>query len=57
MLNDGKIVTLTGAKSKSLKTPGGSVLAKVSKVTYEVNCCDDPYKAPFTICNLNWLSK
>jgi hypothetical protein len=36
MLNNGKIVTLTGAKSKSLKTPSGKVLAKVSKVTYEV---------------------
>lgn len=36
MLNDGKIVTLNGSKTKSLKTTSGSSIAKVSKTTYEV---------------------
>jgi hypothetical protein len=36
MLNNGNIVTLSGSKSKSLKTTSGSVIAKVSKTTYEV---------------------
>lgn len=35
MLNDGKTVTLTGSKSKTLKTDSGSTIAKVSKTTYE----------------------
>lgn len=37
MLNNGQIVTLTGAKNKALKTTSGSTIAKVSKTTYEVN--------------------
>lgn len=37
MLNNGKIVTLTGTKNKSLKTDSGSTIAKVSKTTYEVS--------------------
>jgi hypothetical protein len=37
MLNDGKIVTLSGLKSKTLKTKNGKTIAKVSKTTYEVN--------------------
>lgn len=35
MLNDGKTVTLTGSKSKTLKTDSGKTIAKVSKTTYE----------------------
>lgn len=37
MLNNGKIVTLTGTKNKSLKSDSGSTIAKVSKTTYEVS--------------------
>ena len=37
MLNDGKTVTLTGSKTSTLKTKNGKTIAKVSKVTYEVN--------------------
>jgi hypothetical protein len=37
MLNDGKIVTLTGAKNKALKTTKGSTIAQVSQTTYEVS--------------------
>ncbi|KAG1448553.1 hypothetical protein G6F46_004101 [Rhizopus delemar] len=35
MLNDGKIVTLNGKKTKKLKTVKGKTIAKVSKTTYE----------------------
>ncbi|KAG2231304.1 hypothetical protein INT48_006415 [Thamnidium elegans] len=35
MLNDGKVVTLSGSKTSSLKTTSGSTIAKVSKTTYE----------------------
>ncbi|KAG2181468.1 hypothetical protein INT44_008281 [Umbelopsis vinacea] len=35
MLNNGKVVQLTGSKNKSLKTPSGHVIAKVSSTTYE----------------------
>ncbi|KAH8548585.1 hypothetical protein BGW37DRAFT_409420, partial [Umbelopsis sp. PMI_123] len=35
MLNNGKIVSLTGTKDKSLKTTSGHIIAKVSKTTYE----------------------
>ncbi|KAI8881964.1 hypothetical protein K501DRAFT_324214 [Backusella circina FSU 941] len=35
MLNDGKIVTLTGTKNRSLKTVSGKTIAKVSETTYE----------------------
>ncbi|KAK4510542.1 ethionine resistance protein [Mucor velutinosus] len=35
MLNDGKIVTLTGPKNKALKSDSGSTIAKVSKTTYD----------------------
>jgi hypothetical protein len=37
MLNDGKIVSLTGTKNRSLKTVSGKTIAKVSKTTYEVS--------------------
>lgn len=36
MLNNGKIVSLTGTKDKSLKTTSGHAIAKVSTTTYEV---------------------
>lgn len=36
MLNNGKIVALTGSKDKSLKTTSGHVIARVSQTTYEV---------------------
>lgn len=36
MLNNGKIVSLTGPKSSTLKTTSGSTIAKVAKTTYEV---------------------
>ncbi|KAI8063697.1 uncharacterized protein B0P05DRAFT_640194 [Gilbertella persicaria] len=35
MLNDGKVVTLNGSKTKALKTSSGSTIAKVSKTTFE----------------------
>lgn len=35
MLNDGKVVTLNGPKTKTLKTKKGKKIAKVSKTTYE----------------------
>ncbi|ORE05314.1 hypothetical protein BCV72DRAFT_141957 [Rhizopus microsporus var. microsporus] len=35
MLNNGKVVKLTGSKTKKLKTTDGDTIAKVSKVTYE----------------------
>lgn len=37
MTNDGKSVTLDGPKQSTLKTKNGQTIAKVSKVTYEVN--------------------
>jgi hypothetical protein len=37
MLNDGKVVTLNGPKTKTLKTKKGKKIAKVSKTTYEVS--------------------
>jgi hypothetical protein len=37
MLNNGQIVTLTGSENQSLKTTSGSLIAKVSKTTYEVH--------------------
>ncbi|KAI8331338.1 hypothetical protein BC941DRAFT_438898 [Chlamydoabsidia padenii] len=35
MLNNGKVVTLKGPKTKALKTKKGKTIAKVSKTTYE----------------------
>ncbi|KAI9243664.1 hypothetical protein BDA99DRAFT_529974 [Phascolomyces articulosus] len=35
MLNNGKVVKLTGSKTRSLKTNQGKTIAKVSSVTYE----------------------
>ncbi|KAI8391236.1 uncharacterized protein BYT42DRAFT_556134 [Radiomyces spectabilis] len=35
MTNNGKIVTLSGSKTKKLKTKHGDTIAKVSKTTYE----------------------
>lgn len=42
MLNDGKIVKLTGKKDKALKTSSGQTIAKVAEVTYDVsqNTCN-----------------
>lgn len=38
MNNDGDSVTLTGSKTKELKTKSGKTIAKVSKTTYDVSC-------------------
>ncbi|KAI8346767.1 hypothetical protein BD560DRAFT_411243 [Blakeslea trispora] len=35
MLNNGKVVSLSGSKNKNLKTTSGSTIAKVSKSTYQ----------------------
>ncbi|KAI8583407.1 hypothetical protein K450DRAFT_223505 [Umbelopsis ramanniana AG] len=35
MLNDGKVVTLTGPATYSLKTSSGKLIQKVSKITYQ----------------------
>ncbi|CEP19694.1 hypothetical protein [Parasitella parasitica] len=35
MTNDGKTVTLNGAKTKALKDHKGKIIAKVSKITYD----------------------
>lgn len=37
MLNDGKVVTLSGSKTKKLKTGSGKTIAKVAPVTYDVS--------------------
>lgn len=38
MTNDGDSVTLTGSKTKELKTKSGKTIAKVSETTYDVSC-------------------
>lgn len=42
MTNDGDSVTLSGSKTKKLKTKSGKTIAKVSKTTYDVSTSSCP---------------
>lgn len=51
MTNDGDSVTLSGSKTKKLKTKSGKTIAKVSKTTYDVSTFS--FFTQYKIANIN----
>lgn len=53
MTNDGDSVTLSGSKTKKLKTKSGKTIAKVSKTTYDVSTFSLPNIGLLLVININ----